>query len=135
MKKTVLLLLTSLPLLLFAQGHQLKKIWETDTVVAIPESVLPVSKDLLYVSLIEGGGWDADGKGGVATLGTNGKNYNGNWITGLNAPKGLGKFGNRLYAADISEVVVIDIAKGRVEKKIAIDGASGLNDITVTDNG
>ncbi|MFL5738777.1 MAG: alginate lyase family protein [Flavisolibacter sp.] len=135
MKKTFLLLLLNLPLLLLAQGHQLQKLWETDTVVAIPESVLPVSKDLLYVSLIDGGGWDADGKGGVAQLGTNGKNYRPNWVTGLNAPKGLGKFGNHLYAADISEVVVIDIAKGKVEKKIAIEGASGLNDITVSDKG
>jgi hypothetical protein len=40
-----------------------------------------------------------------------------------------------LYVADVSEVVVIDIAKGRIEKKIAPDSASGLNDITVDDKG
>src|SRR4030095_7515403 len=53
----------------------------------------------------------------------------------LNAPKGLGMYGNRLYAADISEVVVIDIANGKIEKKIPIEGATGLNDITVAENG
>jgi hypothetical protein len=119
-----------------AQQHKLEKLWETDTIVAIPESVLPDFKEnILYVSLIDGGGWDADGKGGVAKLSTDGKKYDSTWITGLNAPKGLGRYKNRLFAADISEVVVIDIDKGKVEKKIPIDGAKGLNDITVTDKG
>jgi len=117
-----------------AQNHSLEKIWETDTVVAVPESVLPV-KNMLYVSLIDGGGWDADGKGGVGKLSVDGKKYDGNWITGLNAPKGLGIFGDRLYVADISEVVVINIKKNAIEKKIAIDSAKGLNDITVTGKG
>lgn len=117
-----------------AQQHRLEKIWETDTIVAVPESVLP-EKNILYVSLVDGSAWDADGKGGVAKLSLNGKEYDSTWITGLNAPKGLGKFGNRLYVADISDVVVIDISKGEIEKKIQIEGAQGLNDITVSNNG
>ncbi len=119
-----------------AQTHTLEKLWQTDSVIAIPESVLVnAKKDILYVSLIDGGAWNADGKGGVAILNTSGKIINNNWITGLNAPKGLGSFGNKLYVADINEVVVINIRKGIVEKKIAIDSASGLNDITVTNKG
>jgi len=119
-----------------AQSPVLEKIWETDTVVAIPESVLPdATGKTLYVSLIDGGGWDADGKGGVGRLGVDGHGYDASWITGLNAPKGLGRFGNRLYVADITEVVVIDIRQGKVEKKIAIEGAQALNDITVDKKG
>src|ERR1700744_280774 len=97
-----------------AQTPSLQKIWETDTIVAIPESVLsePATKTL-YVSLIDGGPWDADGKGGVGKLSPVGRQYNGTWITGLNAPKGMGRYGNRLYVADLSEVVVIDVSKGR----------------------
>lgn len=116
--------------------HLLEKLWETDSIVATPESVLhDAGTNVLYVSLIDGGPWDADGKGGVGKLSTDGKNYNGTWITGLNAPKGLGKFGNRLYVADISDVVVIDIAGGKIEKKIPIPEATGLNDITVDSKG
>ena len=134
--KKLLLALLSLACIGANAQHQLEKIWSTDTIVAIPESVLPdLKKGVLYVSLIDGGGWDVDGKGGVARLSIDGKKYDGNWITGLNAPKGLGMYGNRLYAADISEVVVIDIASGKIEKRIPIDSAKGLNDITVTDNG
>lgn len=118
----------------YAQQHRLEKIWETDTVVAIPESVLPVG-NILYVSQIDGGGWNADGRGGVAKIAPDGRIIDLNWVTGLNAPKGLGIYNNRLYAADISEVVVIDIRKGKIEKKIPIGSANGLNDITVTDKG
>lgn len=88
----------------------------------------------LFVSLIDGGPWDVDGKGGVGKLGLDGTHYT-YWIHGLNSPKGLGRHGNRLYVADISYVAVIDIAKGRIEKKIPIEGATGLNDITVDDAG
>jgi hypothetical protein len=134
--KRILFPLLSLLCLAASAQHQLEKLWSTDTIVATPESVLPdLKKGILYVSLIDGGPWDADGKGGVAKLSIDGKKYDGNWVTGLNAPKGLGMYGNRLYAADISDVVVIDITTGKIEKKIAVPEASGLNDITVTDKG
>jgi hypothetical protein len=132
MKKIYALLLAIAPLFLCAQTHSLEKLWETDSIVAVPESVLPdATHSFLFVSLIDGGPWDVDGKGGVGKLSLDGKHYTGDWITGLNAPKGLGRFGNRLYVADISNVVVIDIAKGSILKKIGIEGATGLNDITV----
>ena len=117
-----------------AQEHKLEKIWETDTVIATPESVLP-AKNILYVSLIDGAGWTADGKGGVGKLTQDGKIIDTVWITGLSAPKGMGIAGNRLYAADINEVIVIDIEKGKIEKKIKIANAQGLNDITISDKG
>jgi len=136
MKKFLLLLLTGASFITNAQMHRLQKIWQTDSIVAIPESVLPdMKKNILYISLIDGGGWVADGKGGVGKLSPDGKKYDSTWITGLNAPKGMGMVGNRLFVADISEVVVIDIDKGKIEKKIAIDSAKGLNDITVSDKG
>ena len=135
-KRIIFTLVFFIPSFLRAQEHRLEKIWETDTIVPIPESVLrDVSNQFLFVSQIDGGGWDADGKGEIGKLGLDGQSYNPNWITGLNAPKGLGRYGDRLYAADISEVVVINIPKGKIEKKIAIEGARGLNDITVDDKG
>jgi hypothetical protein len=116
--------------------HKLEKLWETDTIVAVPESVLPDLKNsILYISLIDGAGWDADGKGGIAKLGIDGSKYEPNWITGLHAPKGSAMLGNRLYVADISNVVVIDVPNGKIEKRIPIDSAQGLNDVTVSDKG
>src|SRR5258707_15768583 len=113
MKKFAWTLILSAPLLLRAQSHSLEKLWETDTIIAVPESVHPdPSKPLLYVSLIDGGSWDADGKGGVGLLHSDGTHYVGTWVQGLNAPKGMGIYGDRLYVADMNEVVVIDRKKG-----------------------
>ncbi len=121
---------------LSAQKHSLQKLWETDSIIAVPESVLAdVNKNILYVSLIDGGGWDVDGKGGIGKLSANGKGYDSAWITGLNAPKGMGIYGNRLFVADINNVAVIDIKNNKIEKTIAIDSAGGLNDITINDKG
>ncbi|HET9744117.1 MAG TPA: ATP-binding protein [Chitinophagaceae bacterium] len=132
--KLLLAVFVFVTLNLGAQEHKLEKIWETDSVIATPESVLPV-KDILYISLIDGAGWTMDGKGGVGKLTPDGKIIDTAWITGLSAPKGMGIVGNRLYVADMTEVIVIDMEKGKIEKKIKIDSAKGLNDITVTDKG
>jgi YVTN family beta-propeller protein len=131
---TIALLLSAA---LQAQTPSLHKLWETDTIIAVPESVLPdPASHTLFLSLIDKGGpWEKDGKGEVGRLGMDGKNYNGNWITGLSAPKGMGRFGNRLYVADISDVVVIDVAKASVIKKIPVPNETGLNDITVDGSG
>jgi hypothetical protein len=119
-----------------AQKHKLTQIWATDPVVATPESVMPdLKNNVLYVSLIDGGPWDADGKGGVGRMSNTGSGYDSMWFTGLSAPKGLGMYHNRIYAADISEVAVIDMKTAKLIKKIPIEGASGLNDITVTEKG
>jgi DNA-binding beta-propeller fold protein YncE len=119
-----------------AQAHTLQKLWETDTIVAIPESVLhDFKKNMLYISLIDGGPWAADGKGGIAKLSPNGNGYDSTWINGLHAPKGMAMVGKNLYVADIENVAVIDKRKGKIKKKIAVSGAQGLNDITATDKG
>jgi hypothetical protein len=136
MKSILVAFLLTVSFVASAQTHTLKQLWQTDTIVAVPESVLPDPKNgVLYISLINGDPWSADGVGGIARMKTDGTGYDSTFITGLNAPKGLGRYGNHLYAADISEVAVIDIANKKMEKKIAIEGASGLNDITVSDNG
>lgn len=116
--------------------HSLEKIWETDSVINLPESVLPdIKNKVLYTSVMGNNPNDKDGIGGVAKVGLDGKVIDHDWITGLNAPKGLARLGNVMYAADLTDVVVIDIAKAKVILKIPIEGAVFLNDITVSDKG
>jgi hypothetical protein len=136
MKKIITCLLLPAFLFTHAQKHKLTQLWTTDAVVATPESVLAdLKNNTLYVSLIDGGPWEVDGKGGIGRMTNTGMKYDSNWITGLNAPKGLGMYRDKMYAADISEVVVVDIPKGKLLRKIPVEGASGLNDITVTEKG
>ncbi|MFC5282561.1 ATP-binding protein [Pedobacter alpinus] len=112
---------------------KLNKLWETKD-LATPESVLPIG-NLLYVSLIDGDGAKADGKGGIAILSEDGTIISKDWVTCLNAPKGMGVYKGKLYVADINEVVKIDIKSARVEAKIQIGGSVFLNDIAINKQG
>ncbi len=119
-----------------AQTHSLVKKWETDTLLKTPESVLFDAKaQLLYVSNIDGTPDGKDGKGSIGKVALNGKIIATDWVKGLNAPKGMGIYKNKLYVADLTEVVVIDIDKAAIVQHIPIEGSVFLNDITIDKNG
>jgi hypothetical protein len=119
-----------------SQEHKLVKIWETDTLLKVPESVrYDAANKVLYSSNIDGQPWGKDGKGSIGKVGLDGRIIASEWVTGLNAPKGMGIYAGKLYVADIDVVVVIDIAKGKIVQRIAIDGAKGLNDISIDTKG
>ncbi len=122
---------------LYAQAqHSLVRLWETEASLPIPESVLFSNQDkLLYVALIDGKSGEKDGKGGVAKVGFDGKIIKSDWITGLNAPKGMGRIGSKLYVADVTEVVEIDVKAGKIIKKHEVEGAKFLNDLSIDPKG
>lgn len=117
--------------------HQLIEKWETDSLLKVPESVLfDKANQVLYVSNVDGTDpWKADGKGSIAKVGLDGKIIAAEWVTGMNAPKGMGMYNGKLYAADLGVITVIDIATGKIEKTIPIEGAKGLNDISIDPKG
>lgn len=118
----------------FSQAQiKLTKLWETSN-LPTPESVLPVNNKL-YVSLIDGESAKKDGVGGIAILSESGEIINKNWITGLNAPKGMAIYHGKLYVADINEVVKIDMLSAKIEAKILIDEAVFLNDVAINKQG
>jgi len=119
-----------------AQTHRLTKLWETDTLLRTPESVLVDTKGKrLFVSNIDGAPADKDGKGFISILSLDGKPINLEWIKGLNAPKGMGIYKNKLYVADLTEIVEIDINKGKILQKIPVEGSVFLNDISIDNKG
>ena len=135
-------IMTSLALACFslvsinAQKATVQKLWATDTILKIPESVLVDDKEnCLWVSNIDGASNGKDGKGSISKLSKTGAAVNLDWVTGLNAPKGMAKYKQELYVADLTELVVIDIKKGVIKNKIKVEGSVFLNDVTVNKNG
>jgi hypothetical protein len=119
-----------------AQEHQLLKKWETDSLLKVPESVLyDADNKILYVTNIDGQPWEKDNKGSVGKVGLDGKIITVDWVSGFNAPKGMGLYKNNLYVADVDKVGVIDIKKGTLIQTIPVEGAQGLNDLTVDKKG
>jgi hypothetical protein len=135
-------LMTSLTFVCFslvsinAQKATVQKLWATDTILKVPESVLVDDKEnCLWVSNIDGAANGKDGKGSISKLSKTGTPINLDWVTGLNAPKGMAKYKQELYVADLTELVVIDIKKGIIKNKIKVEGSVFLNDVTVNKNG
>lgn len=117
----------------FAQQKTLEKLWETKEDIHVPESVLYYAEtDRLYVSMIGQGGTD---KGEIAIMLPDGTVEDPHWITGLNAPKGLGIYKGLLYIADVTKIIVVDIVTSNIVDEIPVEGSVFLNDVTVDDNG
>jgi hypothetical protein len=115
---------------------QLVKLWQTEADLKVPESVLfNKEEQTLYFSNIEGDYKEKDHKGSVGKLSPDGKNKTIDWVTGLNAPKGLGIYNGILYAADVDEVAEIDMKAGKIVKNIPIKDAAFLNDISIDAKG
>jgi hypothetical protein len=119
-----------------AQKATVQKLWATDTILKVPESVLVDDKEnCIWVSNIDGASNGKDGKGSISKLSKTGTPINLEWITGLNAPKGMAKFKQELYVADLTELLVIDIKKATIIKRVPIEGSVFLNDVTVNSKG
>ena len=119
-----------------SQEKKLVKKWETDTILKVPESVrFDRINKVLYTANIDGEPWGKDGKGSIGKVGLDGKIIASEWVTGLNAPKGMGIHAGKLYVGDVDVVVVIDIANGKIIQRIAVEGAHGLNDVSIDAKG
>ncbi|RFZ94774.1 ATP/GTP-binding protein [Mucilaginibacter conchicola] len=133
MRKLLIALLTVTVTSASAQ-HSLEKIWQSDSTLKTPESVLVDAKSkTLYVSNI--GEMGKENTGFVSKLDMSGRVTARDWVTGLNAIKGLGLHKNMLYAAELNAVAVIDVTKAAIVKRIPIEGSKMLNDITVDAKG
>lgn len=116
---------------------KLVKVWETDTTLRTPESVLYDGNSVLYVANIDGKSDALDGNGFISKVSLDGKIENLRWTSGLNAPKGMGLHRNRLYVTDLYRLVVINTETGQAEKTYdAVDTKNAfLNDVTVANDG
>lgn len=130
----ILLIVTQLTVAQNKLPFQLEKDWETSGFQNPESVVLDTKNNVLYVSNINGEGTDKDGNGYISKVSLDGKIIEQQWISGLNAPKGLVIYKNKLYATDIDQIVEINIKTARVKTFEAKD-ATFLNDITVDKKG
>jgi len=116
------------------QHDQLNLIWETSFELKTPESVLK-NNDFIFVSNINGEPTQKNGAGYISKLSQDGEIIEQEWVTGLNAPKGMGVFNNKLYITDIDQLVVIDMADGQIIDRYNAENATFLNDIDIDSEG
>jgi hypothetical protein len=108
----------------------IQEVWATDTTLLTPESVLfDPSDSTLYVSNVNGDPTKKDKNGFISKVGLDGKIENLKWAVSLDAPKGMGVLGSKLYVTDIDRLVEIDKKTGKTTKAYKVPGAKFLNDI------
>ncbi|MFD2932957.1 SMP-30/gluconolactonase/LRE family protein [Spirosoma flavum] len=115
---------------------KLVKVWETDTTLRTPESVLYDGNNTLYVANIDGKSDSLDGSGFISKVSLDGKIENLRWTSGLNAPKGMGLYKDKLYVTDVYRLLCINTTNGQAEKTWdAVGKGAFLNDVTVAKDG
>jgi DNA-binding beta-propeller fold protein YncE len=123
---------------------KINKLWETPNELKNPESVAYAPKqNVLFVSNVDGKPDQKDQKGFISKVSpSNGSIIELNWITGLNAPKGIAIFNNnnnnnnsKLYVSDITDLVEVDIANGKIIKHFNAPGSAFLNDVASDNQG
>jgi len=117
-------------------SDRLTKKWEAKGELDVPESVFFDNlNSAIYVSNVTGTPAEKDNTGYISKLSPEGKFISAKWITGLNAPKGIGVVGNLLYVSDIDRVAEIDIKAGKINQMVEIPGSTFLNDIATDAQG
>lgn len=117
-------------------GAEPQTVWETPAVLSKPESVAwDARRQVYYVSNINGEATEASGAGFLSRLGPDGTVLEREWVTGLNAPKGLLVVGEVLYVAEVGGLVEVDLERGAVAARHAAPGSQFLNDLAVDGEG
>jgi sugar lactone lactonase YvrE len=118
-----------------AAAAEAEMAWETSGLQAPESAVYDEQRDVLYVSNVAGSPTDKDGQGSISKVSPEGEMVEAEWVSGLNAPKGLGLHGGRLYVADIDRLVAIDVETGEIAGEHVAPTAQFLNDVTVDGDG
>jgi sugar lactone lactonase YvrE len=101
-----------------------------------PESVLfDTERNVLYVSNIAGEPNEKNGAGFISKVSPDGSMIEADWVTGLDAPKGLVQQGNTLYVSDVDRLVAINVDSGEISGTWTAEGAQFLNDTAVDNSG
>ncbi|MCK7612269.1 ATP/GTP-binding protein [Roseibium sediminicola] len=115
---------------LTATSAQAGSLWSTEG-FDMPESVLyDAAHDRLVVSVMQGAPNAVDGNGHLALLSPGGTVIDASWATGMDAPKGLALMDGKIFAADLTQLRIVDAATGALLASMPAEGAVFLNDVT-----
>jgi len=119
----------------------IEKIWETPAQFKTPESVIyEPNENVLLVSSIDGAPDGKDKQGFISKVSPlNGSIMELNWVTSLDAPKGMAVVNNTnnssLYVSDITDLVEIDVNSGKIINRYNAPGSAFLNDVASDNQG
>jgi ligand-binding sensor domain-containing protein len=136
MTKKTLIIVLFLILSFSGKTQKLVELWRTGPVMKTPESVLYSNEfGIIFVANMDGDASAKDGNGFISQLTPDGQIKRAEWVTGMNAPKGMAVFNGKLFVSDIDQLVEIDIAKGKINHQYSAPEAIFLNDVAASKDG
>lgn len=126
---------TTLTLLFSQITNAATEVWSTDGFTNPESALYDSARNIVYVSNVNGAPTDKDGAGHISLLTLDGELLDAEWVTGLNAPKGLVQNKNVLYVSDIDRLVSIDVDSGEILRTWDAEGAKFLNDLAIDSEG
>ena len=118
------------------QSPKLTKFWEVDSGLVVPESAFYNTFDnTIYVSNIVGKFNEKDGIGYISKINLQGEIIQKEWVSGLNAPKGMYFTRSKLFVTDFDRVLEIEMPSGKILKEYKNSHSKDLNDVSIASNG
>lgn len=111
------------------------EVWALEGFSTPESAAYDSARDVIYVSNVAGPPLEKNGAGFISRVSPDGQMLERDWVTGLDAPKGLVIDGAMLYVADIDRLVAIDIETGEIAGTWPGEGAQFLNDTAVDAQG
>jgi hypothetical protein len=87
------------------------------------------------VSNVAGSATAKDGRGWLSFIPRRDAKVPPVWVEGFNAPSGMAVVGDRLYVADIDEVLVVNVGSRSIERRHRVPGARLLQGVTADPGG
>ncbi len=109
--------------------------WEVSGLKEPETAVYDPKRNVIYVSNLNGSPMAKDGNGFITKISVDGQVQELEWVTGFNAPKGMGIYENSLYVSDIDVLVEINTETGEVVSRHPFPNAKLLNDMTFDNSG
>lgn len=121
---------------LTAVCHAADPVWTIARCVGAPShAVYDAELQALYVSQISGEGDARDGVGAISRIDLDGTMRECEWVSGLDAPKGIALYKKTLWVTDIDRLHRIDVEKGEVVECLEVPRAKFLTGIAVDSDG
>ena len=118
-----------------ADQVKFEQTWRIEQIFKSPESVIYDSKrNVLYVSNVNG--YERNGKGFLSKLSPQGDVLDLAWLTGINAPTGMGILDDKLYVANYDELLVVDLETEKIIARYSGPNAvPQINDVAISPEG
>lgn len=118
-----------------AQAGPAKEVWKVSGFKTSESALYDKAHQRLIVSNINGAPDAVDGNGYLSLVSLDGQIIQMDWVSGLDAPKGMAIVGNKLFVSDITKLRIVDLDTGEIIETLTADKSVFLNDVAASENG